>query len=173
MYSTKYFVVSIHALRFQRAMHFCLKTRQAELMVSIHALRFQRAMRILTDTAEAGISVSIHALRFQKAMPPRRILASAPPKFQSTPSVSRGRCLDGLMKPRRHTAGFNPRPPFPEGDALPRIAATFHLFFVSIHALRFQRAMLQPEHLGRVENDVSIHALRFQRAMLPVTMMTG
>ena len=41
--------------------------------------------------------------------------------FQSTPSVSRGRCTDATG------AGFciscfNPRPPFPEGDAVDTLA---------------------------------------------------
>ena len=83
--------------------------------------------------------VSIHALRFQRAMPKARTQCVAYTKFQSTPSVSRGRCITGwprAAKARR----FNPRPPFPEGDA-------------------------GSSHLGAQIQDVSIHALRFQRAM--------
>ena len=36
--------------------------------------------------------------------------------LQPTPSVSRGRCPVTLADPRQ-SGGFNPRPPFPEGDA--------------------------------------------------------
>ena len=108
-------------------------------------------------------TVSIHALRFQRAM--RGVVRSAPAisKFQSTPSVSRGRCPwasstasplpcfnprppfpEGDAVSLQHAAtvwcGFNPRPPFPEGDAR-YVPVMESGEFVSIHALRFQRAM--------------------------------
>ena len=107
--------------------------------------------------------VSIHALRFQRAMPARGQRYAWLCVFQSTPSVSRGRCAVGSVAALAH-ASFNPRPPFPEGDA--RISGVMpNSFSVSIHALRFQRAM----HRGRQRQEwrraVSIHALRFQRAM--------
>ncbi len=107
--------------------------------------------------------VSIHALRFQRAMRKFVFLCCILLKFQSTPSVSRGRCL-GRWHSSRYvplfqstpsvsrgrcsrlpcstpaSIGFNPRPPFPEGDASCKSLAAL-LNDVSIHALRFQRAM--------------------------------
>ena len=84
--------------------------------VSIHALRFQRAMPLQCDEYTAHRPVSIHALRFQRAMRYGRGHKIKLAGFQSTPSVSRGRC----HRRRIDTWGnscFNPRPPFPEGDA--------------------------------------------------------
>ena len=115
--------------------------------------------------------VSIHALRFQRAMPKARTQCVAYTKFQSTPSVSRGRCRGStrmrfpwasfnprppfpegdagwLSQQGRQEQGFNPRPPFPEGDAL-RVAFRRTACTVSIHALRFQRAMRDRHTLGR------------------------
>ncbi len=85
-------------------------------------------------------AVSIHALRFQRAMHNEETKQLAELMFQSTPSVSRGRCElppifshlydvsihalrfqrampAGLRLVRLLFMGFNPRPPFPEGDA--------------------------------------------------------
>ncbi len=59
--------------------------------------------------------------------------------FQSTPPVSGRRC-PGSRKPIPRSQCFNPRPPFPGGDALVQSAqlADGH---VSIHAPRFREAM--------------------------------
>ena len=131
-------------------------------VVSIHALRFQRAMRhrhrhwlpwqgfnprppFPEGDAEGEnamcrlYEVSIHALRFQRAMHHWLAKSGQGATFQSTPSVSRGRC-SACRIPAYSLYGFNPRPPFPEGDA-------------------------GSSHLGAQIQDVSIHALRFQRAM--------
>ena len=87
--------------------------------------------------------------------------------FQSTPSVSRGRCLR-YAPAAPLFEGFNPRPPFPEGDAS-HPSRLQHGPDVSIHALRFQRAMPPGRQWPGVWRLVSIHALRFQRAMLQMT----
>ena len=112
---------------------------QSRAVVSIHALRFQRAMLGNVASSSRSDTVSIHALRFQRAMQHecRRRIDTC--RFQSTPSVSRGRCIEqgGVL---RDKPGFNPRPPFPEGDAEIRVPL-LHPSQVSIHALRFQRAM--------------------------------
>ena len=107
--------VSIHALRFQRAMHHWLaKSGQGATFQSTPSVSRGRC------------SVYADFLTFLTG-------------FQSTPSVSRGRCR-GSTRMRFPWASFNPRPPFPEGDA-------------------------GSSHLGAQIQDVSIHALRFQRAM--------
>ena len=158
--------VSIHALRFQRAMqkssigltelHLFQSTPSvsrgrcadfldldaAALRVSIHALRFQRAMHrghpgdpcVAEFQSTPSVSrgrcphrlgctrrryVSIHALRFQRAMQALWTCSVSRKLFQSTPSVSRGRC-HVQQRASRQAEGFNPRPPFPEGDALRR-----------------------------------------------------
>ena len=163
-------------------------------VVSIHALRFQRAMRhrhrhwlpwqgfnprppFPEGDAEGEnamcrlYEVSIHALRFQRAMHHWLAKSGQGATFQSTPSVSRGRCRGStrmrfpwasfnprppfpegdagwLSQQGRQEQGFNPRPPFPEGDAL-RVAFRRTACTVSIHALRFQRAMRDRHTLGR------------------------
>ena len=86
------------------------------MLVSIHALRFQRAMRRGPRGHLAGQDVSIHALRFQRAMHDSGGDQHHELEFQSTPSVSRGRCYSCQSRFVSST-GFNPRPPFPEGDA--------------------------------------------------------
>ena len=155
--------VSIHALRFQRAMRRPIFSLCAHRLVSIHALRFQRAMRLHRRRDHDGDAVSIHALRFQRAMPKARTQCVAYTKFQSTPSVSRGRCR-GSTRMRFPWASFNPRPPFPEGDA----------GWLSQQGRQEQGFNPRPpfpegdagsSHLGAQIQDVSIHALRFQRAM--------
>ena len=85
------------------------------------------------------ILVSIHALRFQRAMRAMPHPITMPSVFQFTPSVSRGRCFE-RVRVRPVTRCFNSRPPFPEGDAQ-GIRRPTCIFQVSIHALRFQRAM--------------------------------
>ena len=61
--------------------------------VSIHALRFQRAMPMRRTSAALAGAVSIHALRFQRAMRHHGLRGRIAAWFQSTPSVSRGRCV--------------------------------------------------------------------------------
>ena len=107
--------------------------------------------------------------------------------FQSTPPVSGRRCLWAVVMDQLHDS-FNPRPPFPGGDATPpKLSAEF--YEVSIHAPRFREAMpasarrydspsmfqSTPPVSGRrchethfaqvVVHDVSIHAPRFREAM--------
>ncbi len=139
--------VSIHALRFQRAMHHWLaKSGQGATFQSTPSVSRGRC------------SVYADFLTFLTG-------------FQSTPSVSRGRCRGStrmrfpwasfnprppfpegdagwLSQQGRQEQGFNPRPPFPEGDAL-RVAFRRTACTVSIHALRFQRAMRDRHTLGR------------------------
>ena len=107
--------------------------------VSIHALRFQRAMQGIDPNAlslgKFQSTPSVSRGRCRMAIAARQ----ARTRFQSTPSVSRGRC-SACRIPAYSLYGFNPRPPFPEGDA-------------------------GSSHLGAQIQDVSIHALRFQRAM--------
>ena len=161
LFDTKY-VVSIHALRFQRAMRhrhrhwlpwqgfnprppFPEGDAEGEnamcrlYEVSIHALRFQRAMQGIDPNAlslgKFQSTPSVSRGRCRMAIAARQ----ARTRFQSTPSVSRGRC-SACRIPAYSLYGFNPRPPFPEGDA-------------------------GSSHLGAQIQDVSIHALRFQRAM--------
>ena len=154
--------VSIHALRFQRAMlqhgggrrqegsfnprppfpegdARSVGAKLLDILVSIHALRFQRAMPPGCFRNVRLLDVSIHALRFQRAMHCLNDFWAYQAKFQSTPSVSRGRCSSAKATPARRTC-FNPRPPFPEGDATYRYDLPPNRK-VSIHALRFQRAM--------------------------------
>ena len=107
--------------------------------VSIHALRFQRAM---PGTGAAGEPITWFqstpsVSRGRCAIAPRMIPTES--MFQSTPSVSRGRCHAPSSSPTTKYS-FNPRPPFPEGDAQTR-QAPGSVSPVSIHALRFQRAM--------------------------------
>ena len=84
--------------------------------VSIHALRFQRAMQLPASRGDVALlfqstpSVS----RGRCAIAPRMIPTES--MFQSTPSVSRGRCHAPSSSPTTKYS-FNPRPPFPEGDA--------------------------------------------------------
>jgi len=59
--------------------------------------------------------------------------------FQSTPPVSGRRCRGQARRAVFKTC-FNPRPPFPGGDAL-RYGACKCLSTVSIHAPRFREAM--------------------------------
>ena len=87
------------------------------VIVSIHAPRFREAMPALQLRGLYHRSVSIHAPRFREAMP--RAVLTLP--VWST-------C-------------FNPRPPFPGGDAFQDTAAFDALSDVSIHAPRFREAM--------------------------------
>jgi len=67
--------------------------------------------------------------------------------------------------PRSKDSSFNPRPPFPGGDALPVVMDMPLQHMVSIHAPRFREAMLEIDtDAGRV-GAVSIHAPRFREAM--------
>ena len=61
--------------------------------------------------------VSIHAPRFREAMPASGKRYSARSKFQSTPPVSGRRCPRSRRRPAWRFPSFNPRPPFPGGDA--------------------------------------------------------
>ncbi len=63
-------------------------------------------------------------------------------------------------------SGFNPRPPFPGGDAVAYIGAGVLAPEVSIHAPRFREAMLAGADVNITHLKVSIHAPRFREAML-------
>jgi len=108
--------------------------------------------------------------------------------FQSTPPVSGRRCR-GPARGRIHSFGFNPRPPFPGGDAVDRSSRDVDRQ-VSIHAPRFREAMPGGQTICALGNNrfnprppfpggdacscvkspvkpspVSIHAPRFREAM--------
>ena len=87
-------MVSIHAPRFREAMPAVGEAEQAGPVVSIHAPRFREAMQDGTDFNDLHAKVSIHAPRFREAMP---------------------RQDHAERRPFHHC--FNPRPPFPGGDA--------------------------------------------------------
>ncbi len=134
-------------------------------------------------------TVSIHAPRFQEAMQEEINTWSNVELFQSTPPVSRRRCLiwpSALMAwnlfqstppvSRRRCAecrfdgaavsGFNPRPPFPGGDA-----KTVHVIPQSNKSFNPRPPFPGGDALaevveGSIANPVSIHAPRFQEAML-------
>ena len=91
---------------------------------------------------EGQLAVSIHAPRFREAMPSISSHWPIRQKFQSTPPVSGRRCVRTLGR-YPHSRRFNPRPPFPGGDA----QFDWHrddLGTVSIHAPRFREAMPSP-----------------------------
>ena len=107
--------------------------------------------------------VSIHAPRFREAMHDLLSLAADVQLFQSTPPVSGRRCLTTLQSAPAFQS-FNPRPPFPGGDA--RVAVVSHRpVIVSIHAPRFREAMRKAGWHPCGSPVVSIHAPRFREAM--------
>ena len=84
--------VSIHALRFQRAMHDFTRTIEALFKFqSTPSVSRGRCHRLPAQRCVAS-RVSIHALRFQRAMLEILQNKHGMCSFQSTPSVSRGRC---------------------------------------------------------------------------------
>jgi len=85
-------------------------------------------------------------------------------EFQSTPPVSGRRCA-AEMAGSHGSVGFNPRPPFPGGDAATVKANKNQVIFVSIHAPRFREAMPGLDVCNNRLNKVSIHAPRFREAM--------
>ena len=62
------------------------------------------------------------------------------PTFQSTPPVSGGRKVVARETIVMEPFGFNPRPPFPEGESWNSIRYEKLPYLVSIHAPRFRRA---------------------------------
>ena len=94
--------------------------------------------------------VSIHAPRFREAMPAACNCSVLMVTFQSTPPVSGRRCaidyVENLASPC-----FNPRPPFPGGDAA---TVEFDAIdeIVSIHAPRFREAMLISRNYRKHQN---------------------
>ena len=65
------------------------------------------------------------------------------------------------------TSSFNPRPPFPGGDAVEHYRLVVVRKWVSIHAPRFREAMPMPRQTPLPVLIVSIHAPRFREAMPP------
>ena len=136
-----------------------------ESIVSIHAPRFREAMHVDAVFVDRHADVSIHAPRFREAMPDFFKHPANIGEFQSTPPVSGRRCSITFGRGHRSTR-FNPRPPFPGGDA----AGERYLcgvIDVSIHAPRFREAMPAELINNYARCDVSIHAPRFREAMLP------
>ena len=109
-------------------------------LVSIHAPRFREAMRTKVSKAGASSRVSIHAPRFREAMPHSAAMKTSRSTFQSTPPVSGRRCDWLRGEARINKASFNPRPPFPGGDAKTEDDVD-PFTTVSIHAPRFREAM--------------------------------
>ena len=156
--------------------------------VSIHAPRFREAMPGLVPLATRlplfqstlpvsgrrcpRTTMSCAAIRPFQSTPPvsgRRCLIGLRLSygrlgFQSTPPVSGRRCARDRHGSRLH-ACFNPRPPFPGGDAL-WLRFEGSAFEVSIHAPRFREAMHHPRLEHMLGDVVSIHAPRFREAML-------
>ena len=205
--------VSIHAPRFREAMRRCFPVSLARCncfnprppfpggdatgipfiddvcVVSIHAPRFREAMLHQARLVQ-------HLMRFQSTPPVsgRRCLRdkqcpACGSKFQSTPPVSGRRCVKALGAGGVPLGRFNPRPPFPGGDAEDPQGRTERRA-VSIHAPRFREAMphggstsrqlrccfnprppfpggdAQVLRPGIQHASVSIHAPRFREAML-------
>ena len=133
------------------------------IAVSIHAPRFREAMLANGCRVVVRPLVSIHAPRFREAMPMPAQVIDLAKWFQSTPPVSGRRCRAGCRRLTRHWS-FNPRPPFPGGDA-PRGWSWVDPTKVSIHAPRFREAMLGAWLYAMLTSVVSIHAPRFREAM--------
>ena len=93
-----------------------LQNLLAHVAVSIHAPRFREAMHASRPGERLPRPVSIHAPRFREAMQNLSMFFKA------------------------HCQSFNPRPPFPGGDAA-KLASVPILIRVSIHAPRFREAM--------------------------------
>ena len=85
--------------------------------VSIHAPRFREAMPDFADLDVVVVAVSIHAPRFREAMHGKFFRYAQFARFQSTPPVSGRRCRRWATRSAAAYC-FNPRPPFPGGDAL-------------------------------------------------------
>ncbi len=159
-------VVSIHAPRHRGAMHLRFRLVLATVRVSIHAPRHRGAMRRRRTPRRRGRNSRFNP----RPPSPRGDAwpdAGTPAlenKFQSTPPVTEGRChwfataaaafsAVSIHAPRHRgampmyvpvwlqlSAGFNPRPPSPRGDARPGGRVAGHLA-VSIHAPRHRGAM--------------------------------
>ena len=84
--------------------------------------------------------------------------------FQSTPPVSGRRCRRDSSRMVLRAIGFNPRLPFPGGDA-PYERWWGVEILVSIHASRFREAMRHGGGRRPRLARVSIHASRFREAM--------
>ena len=133
--------------------------------VSIHASRFREAM-LCEPSRRPG------RVLFQSTPPVsgRRCAITRPPTrrhtlFQSTPPVSGRRCAQSRTS-RAGKRSFNPRLPFPGGDADDQITG-LDVKPVSIHASRFREAMRGYRRVRFWFKQVSIHASRFREAMLP------
>ena len=134
------------------------------LVVSIHAPRFREAMRRAQGRAHPR-----H--RFQSTPPVsgrrcgrRQNSAPSSTKFQSTPPVSGRRCHQRPRRPWRAHCRFNPRPPFPGGDAgESRCSNTSPACFNPRPPFPGGDAPVTSPF--NYYNDVSIHAPRFREAM--------
>ena len=107
--------------------------------VSIHASRFREAMRYWSARLRRACMFQstppVSGRRCVKTVPE----GNEPPLFQSTPPVSGRRC-QRLRSSRRANMRFNPRLPFPGGDARNSAMCSGDTC-VSIHASRFREAM--------------------------------
>ena len=153
--------VSIPALSRERALH--SNKRVISVPVSIPALSRERALR---PPLRARISRS----KFQS--PPslargRYVTAfttlTVTGLFQSPPSLARGRYRLVCGGDSRH-AGFNPRPLSREG-ATTKKGARKYLIDVSIPALSRERALQSHKWPHGLAGDVSIPALSRERAL--------
>ncbi len=111
------------------------------------------------------MDVSIHASRFREAMREtgdqnNDITSSFNPRLPFP-----GGDAAGFWPVGASDEGFNPRLPFPGGDALNQSQATELKRGVSIHASRFREAMPLDVARHTDVNPVSIHASRFREAM--------
>ena len=109
--------------------------------VSIHAPRFREAMPAGAGLQQAGDLVSIHAPRFREAMRFPDATCCLRTSFNPRPPFPGGDAEASLAS-RGRMACFNPRPPFPGGDALIILLSARPGDGVSIHAPRFREAML-------------------------------
>ena len=136
--------------------------------------------------------VSIHAPRFREAMPGKYDQRVTFQQFQSTPPVSGRRC-PFLGRRQQAAACFNPRPPFPGGDARLRQAPTKSRSFQSTPPVSGRRCFCFSTFMnskfcfnprppfpggdagisryGKLIKRVSIHAPRFREAM-PIVVKT-
>ena len=107
-------MVSIPALSRERALQGGGGKTQTRVGVSIPALSRERALRAVPSENILAIIVSIPALSRERALPCTRWVSACCARFQSPPSLARGRYVGGAVVARDY-GGFNPRPLSREG----------------------------------------------------------